>query len=51
VIGFFIHGGQITVPQGTIARAKTREAFVPGAPSGHDGVPPPAASTTERISE
>jgi hypothetical protein len=45
VIGFFITGGQITVPQGTVAQAKTREAFARGISSASEKTAPSIAST------
>lgn len=55
VIGFFINGGQITVPEGTVAWAKTREAFSLGTLSTSKEAPPPTTSaaitSTGRTSE
>jgi len=49
LIGFFITGGQATVPQGTIADAKTAEAFTLTAPATAPAAaapePQPAADT------
>ncbi|MBO9670665.1 MAG: hypothetical protein J7485_09130 [Sphingobium sp.] len=54
--GFFINGGQATVPQGTIAEAKIAEAFEFPAPAKESAVPeatPPAEAgkTGEKDSE
>ena len=47
LVGFFISGGQITVPPGAIAQAKTRESFtVPTSAGTTSAAAPPANSFT-----
>jgi hypothetical protein len=47
LIGFFISGGQMTVPQGTIVPAKTRENFALPAQAGATPVAAETAASTQ----